>query len=116
MLYEVITAAIRGALQALSIAWVTTLTQAKRDAWDMYGSNVSWLNRLGASVSLTGLSHYIRSNASRLQAGLTRIDDAPTTYALAPPEQALTMSASEATQQLTCTFDDTAAWCDLDVV
>lgn len=106
--------AVRGYLQAISIAWNNTLTQVQRDAWEVYAAGVTWRNRLGDMVHLTGLAHYIRSNSPRLLCGLARIDVAPSVLTIAVAEQALVPSASEATQQLSIAYDDTADWCDED--
>lgn len=102
--------AVRNATRFLAIAWDQTLTQAQRDAWDTYGLNVPWTNRLGQSILLTGLNHYIRCNAPLLISGLTRIDAAPAIFLLAAAEQALAVTASEAAQQLSVGFDATAPW------
>ena len=106
--------AVRNIVRSLSIAWQLTLTQAQRDAWNVYAANVAWLDPLGQSVYLTGLNHYIRSNTPRLQAIAPRIDDAPVIFNLATAELALSATASEATQQATVHFDDTAAWASED--
>jgi hypothetical protein len=106
--------AVRGYLQAISIAWNNVLTQVQRDAWEVYAGGVTWRNRLGDMVHLTGLAHYIRSNAPRLLCGLARIDVAPNILTIATAEQALVVTASEATQQLSIAYDDTQAWCDED--
>lgn len=106
--------AVRNNLQNLAIHWNNTLTQAQRDGWGVYAQNLSWQNRLGEAIVLTGANMYLRSNAAVLQAGLTRIDDAPTIYTLATAEQALVPSAAEATQDLSIAYDDTAAWCSED--
>jgi len=100
----------RGALQSLSIRWNNTLTQAKRDAWEVYSGNVIWRNALGDTTYLTGLAHYIRCNSVRILVGLAVLDDAPTTFTLATPEQELVVTASEAAQTLSAAFDDTADW------
>lgn len=102
--------AVRNAVRSLSIAWENTLTQAQRDAWNTYGANVSWLNRLGDPVNLTGLNHYIRSNTIQVALGFARQDTAPVIFNLATAELSLGCTASEATQQLSITFDDTATW------
>lgn len=106
--------AVRNIARALAIAWQNTLTQAQRDAWDVYGANVPWLNKLGQSVNLPGLNHYIRSNTPRLQASMARVDDGPTIFNLATAEQSLACTASEATQQGSIVFDATATWASED--
>lgn len=102
--------AVRNAVKALSIAWQNTLTQAQRDAWEVYAKNVAWQSKLGTSVYLTGLNHYIRSNTPRLQWGIARVDAAPTIFTLATPELALAVTASEATQDLTIDGNAAADW------
>lgn len=102
--------AVRNIVRALTIAWQNVLTTAQRDAWDVYASNVTWLNKLGQSVNLTGLNHFIRSNTPRLQSGSDRVDDGPVIFNLATAELELAVTASEATQQASIAFDNAAAW------
>ncbi len=106
--------AVRNIVRSLSIAWQTVLTQAERDAWNVYAANVDWTNHLGDSIILTGLNHYIRCNTPRLQIGATRIDAAPVIFTLATAELALAVTASALTQDLTVGYDDTAAWANED--
>lgn len=75
--------AVRNALATLTDAWSNVLVQAQRDAWDMYAFNVSWVDTLGSSIKLSGQQMFVRSNVPRLQAGLARVSDGPTTYTLA---------------------------------
>ena len=100
----------RNAARSISIAWQTVLTQAQRDAWNVYAANVSWTNKLGDTVNLTGLNHYLRSNSLRVQNGIARVDAAPVIFTLATAELALAVTASEATQDLTIDGDAGAAW------
>ena len=102
--------AARNAMRALAIRWETTLTQAQRDAWDTYAANVTWQDALGRSIFLTGLNHYIRSNVIQVQLGFEITDDAPTIFDIAAAELSLGCTATEALQQLSITFDDTATW------
>jgi len=102
--------AMRNATRSLTILWQNTLTQAQRDAWDVYADNLTWQNKFGEVVHLTGLNHYLRSNAQLVALGFGRIDAAPGIFNLAAAELNLGCSASEATQQLTFTFDDTETW------
>lgn len=102
--------AVRNLVKALTIAWANVLTQQQRDAWDEYAANVDWLNRLGQSVNLTGLNHYVRSNTPRMACGIDRVDAAPVIFNLATAELVLGCTASEAAGQLSITFDDTAPW------
>lgn len=101
---------VRNFVKALTIAWANVLTQVQRDAWDVYAANVDWLNRLGQSINLTGLNHYVRSNVPRLQCELARVDAGPVIFNLAAAELALVASGGEAAQQIGVDFDDGAAW------
>lgn len=72
---------VRGLLAEYATRW-GTLTQTVRDAWGVYATNTPVVNKLGASVTLTGMNMYVRSNTARAQAGLSVVDAAPTTYGL----------------------------------
>ncbi len=102
--------AVRNAVRSLTIAWQNTLTQVQRDAWETYAANIPWQNKLGQSVLLTGLNHYVRSNTPLIQNGIARVDAAPTIFNLATAELALAATASEATQDLTIDGDAGGAW------
>jgi hypothetical protein len=101
-------------MAGLMIAWQNALTDLQRLQWQAYAAVVPWLNHLGDTVHLTGLSHYLRTNSVALQAGLARIDDGPTTFNVGDPEQALGGGAAETGQLGTVVFDDTADWCSED--
>lgn len=102
--------AVRNAVRSLSIAWQNTLSQVQRNAWDVYAANVTWVNKLGQTVSLTGLNHYIRSNTPRVQNGIAAVDVAPVIFNLATAELDLSATASEATQDITIDGDAAGAW------
>lgn len=100
----------RNATRALAIAWDQTLTAPQRSAWEQYGVNIPWTNRLGQTIFLKGINHYIRCNAPRIQFGMPRIDVAPIIFLLATSETELAATASEATQDLTIDGDANADW------
>ncbi len=102
--------AVRNAVRTLTINWEIVLTQAQRNAWDLYGQNVSWVNKLGRAVFLTGLNHYVRCNTPRLMNGIASIDAAPTLFNIGAAESDLAVTASEATQDLTITGNDAGSW------
>ncbi|MBA7641540.1 hypothetical protein ES703_49225 [subsurface metagenome] len=107
--------AVRNAVRSITIAWQNTLTQVQRDAWETYADTVSWSNKFGDSVKLTGLNHYVRSNTPRVQNGIARIDAAPPPGSgLATAELGLAVTASEATQQLTIDGVVPADWQEAD--
>ncbi len=106
--------AVRNVLRNLAIAWENVLTPVQRAAWDEYAANVVWQNKLGDSVSLTGLAHYIRTNVPYFLAFSTAIDAAPTIFNLAAAEAKLSVTAAESVQVVVIAFDDTADWCSED--
>jgi len=100
---------VRAAVATLANRWIDVLTPAQRSGWETYAANVSMTGALGAEIYLTGLNHYVRSNANRLQASVVTQDDAPGIFNLG--EFTLpSITASEATQQVTFSFTDTDDW------
>lgn len=101
---------VRSALSLVTVRWAQTLTALKRTAWNLYASNVAMKNRLGETIYLSGFNHYIRSNVIRVLWGATPVDDGPTVFELPAQDPALAVTASELTQQLTTTYDNTLLW------
>jgi len=104
---------MRSIMQAASIAWHQTLTETQRTGWETYASNVPIIGRLGDPIYLTGMAHYIRSRAAAAYYSLTPVADAPTVFNLATFTP-VTVSISEATQQLSVVLDNTDAWANED--
>jgi hypothetical protein len=73
---------VRAAFANLASIWTGTLTQAQRDAWDVYADNVKVTNRIGEQVNISGIAHFTRSNVARIQFGHARVDDGPTEFNL----------------------------------
>lgn len=71
--------AVRGAFEYLADMWKNGLTSTQRAGWELYAANVTMKNRLGASVKLSGMNHFIRTN---LQGKILSsvIGTAPTTF------------------------------------
>jgi len=105
---------VRAIMANLTTRWSQTLSAAQRAAWNLYGSSVSMKNKLGEAVFLTGFNHYIRSNHWFARMGRTLVDDGPTTFELPAMDPTMSIAISEATQQVTMTFDDAQAWCSED--
>ncbi len=104
---------IRNIAGNLATAWVTTLTAIQRAAWTAYADQVAMVNRLGDTIYLTGLNHFVRSNVPRIQAGFARVDDAPTIFALTDVTLP-SFTISEATQQASVVYDNGDAWAIID--
>jgi len=102
---------VRNYTRSLAIGWQNTLSDIQRYAWDWYAGATPWTNKFGEACYLTGLNHYVRSNVPRLMAALTRLDNPPIIAGLATAELELGCSASQATQNATITYDNTADWC-----
>ena len=104
----------RAALAELTVRWSSILTAVQRTAWNLYGSSVVMTNRLGESVNLSGFNHYIRSNSVRTRYAIAPVDDGPTLFELPDQDPAFTITASEATQQISVAFDDVLPWASED--
>lgn len=103
-------AAVRSLMSSLTAVWRDTLTPAERALWNTYAENTPLTNRIGETVFISGLSHFIRSNLPRMQAGLARIDAAPTSFGLAEAGTINVDGADESTQIVAFSFDTTAPW------
>jgi len=106
--------AIRSIMSSTVAAWGDTLTDAQRSAWGEYGAAVGTVNSFGDTIPLSGIAAYVQANVPRIQAGLTRVDDGPTTYSLPDFGGITDVAASEATQGLLLSFDDSYPWVDFD--
>lgn len=73
---------VRAATANLSNRWANILSQAARDEWNIYAENTPLVNKLGLLSTVSGIAMYIRSNVSRFQAGLPRVDIAPSLFDL----------------------------------
>lgn len=105
---------IRSAMAFLTARWAQTLTAAQRTAWNLYGSNVNMLNKLGETIQLSGFNHYIRSNMIRKQCALAIIDAGPVIFEVPAADPTYAITCSEATQQISTTFDNGMDWADED--
>ncbi|MBA7659899.1 hypothetical protein ES703_67893 [subsurface metagenome] len=101
---------VRAAVAYLADRWAQTLTNAQRQAWNLYGNSVNMKNRLGETIHLSGYNHYIRSNTFRKAGGFALVDAGPVVFELPAQDPTLAITASEADQEITCTFDNTMDW------
>lgn len=105
---------VRSIFAAVAVLWSSTLTQAQRDAWNLYGNTVDMINRVGDTIHLSGFNHYIRSNSLRLRMLEPRVDAGPTTLTLPATDPQIAATVSEAAQTISVVFDDTMDWCGTD--
>jgi len=99
----------RARIMLLSEAWRDELSDAQRTAWGAYATAVSWSNKLGEVVHLTGFNHFIRSNAAYLQVSVHRFEDGPEVMSLPAGDPTFAVELSEA-NGITVTFDNTRDW------
>ncbi len=90
-------------------AWTNSLTAAQRAAWSVYDQNTPIIGPLGDSRKIGANAQFLRSNVSRLQGGLARVDSAPTTFDLGSFTQP-TFATSINGGSLLATFTTTDSW------
>lgn len=101
--------AVRTFFKQCMNAWTNTLTSVQRAGWNAYATNTPITNTLGDARKIGDNAMYARSNVSRLQAGLTRIDAPPTTYDLGQFTQP-TFTTSINASSLAVAFTTGDAW------
>lgn len=106
--------AVKAAMALMSVHWANALSAANRAAWNLYGSNVSMLNKLGEAINLSGQNHFIRSNSILARFGGTMINAGPVVFELPEQDPTMAVSGSEAAQQLSLSWDDGLPWADED--
>ena len=97
--------AVRTAVASLTSSWNSTLSEAQREAWDLYAFNVPVTNRIGKQVNISGLAMFVRSNVARTQAGEDAVITAPSTFNLGVYTRGQATNATEAAQTLDLTFE-----------
>ncbi|MHC4215874.1 MAG: hypothetical protein ACYSWP_21200 [Planctomycetota bacterium] len=73
-----------------------------------------WTNAVGQAIFLTGFNMFLRSMTATLASGLPDVAAGPTTLTLPETDPTFSVSASEATQLLSVTFDNSLAWANED--
>lgn len=108
--------AVRAALMFLAEQWrEDPMTDVIRGGWEIYANSVSWNNKLGEAVTLTGFNHFMRANIALFTASKAIKTAAPTDIGLPAADPTFTVTlCSAAAQTATWTFDDTMDWNDED--
>lgn len=101
---------VRGYMADLSNRWVNTLTYVQRAAWDAYAAAVLLPGSTGVLRNVGGLGMYCRTNVPALQAGLTRVDDAPTIFDTGDFTLPSIASITASTNVLSLAFEDEDDW------
>lgn len=103
--------AIRVIMMFIAEQWrESPMTDLIRAAWQTYAESVSWVNKLGEQVTLTGFNMFVMCNAARLNAGGTLITAGPTDLGLPPGDPAFVVAGSAASQELSVTFNPLFDW------
>ncbi len=68
----------RAAASQLSREWGKTLTEVQRAAWRSYADDTNWTNKLGQSITIPGLSAFLRTGSMLILAGEAYQAAAPT--------------------------------------
>lgn len=100
---------VRSIMGQLAALWTNALTAIQRSSWETYAENVPLVNRIGESITVTGLNMYQRSNIPRLQNGLPRVDSGPTVFNLGD-YTAPTITSFTAPTVLSLAFTVADAW------
>lgn len=102
---------VRSILADLTEQWQNQLTPARRQAWSDYAANTPVTNRLGDSIRLTGLNHFVRSNSPRMQVGtLAKALDGPETMGLPGTFFPSTIQATADDQNILIGWIGAAEW------
>jgi len=102
--------AVRAALAELTVIWSSTLTTAQRTAWNLYAASVQVINKIGESVNISGFNHFIRSNVEFLNRLSASTAPGPVVFEIPEQDPTLAITASEATQQISVTFNNALDW------
>ena len=106
--------ACRSCISQLTTRWNETATVAERTAWNLYADSVEVQNRLGETMNLSGFNQYIRSNSVRKDLTAGFVDAGPTDFSLPETDSSLAVVISEASQELSISFDDQMDWLNED--
>jgi len=98
----------RAAASMLSREWGKTLTEVQRAAWRAYADATNWTNSLGQTITIPGLSAFLRTGAMLVLAGESYQATAPTESGSAGAVD-YTFTATEDDQKIVLT-EPTAPW------
>lgn len=69
---------VRAYMAAAVAEWTGTLTAVERAAWTAYALATPVINRLGDTITLSGMNHYVRSAVARKMVALAPVSAGPT--------------------------------------
>lgn len=92
--------------------WTETLTEAERESWRVYASNVPLMDALGSPINVSGQNQFIRSAVPWLLSGkaLADIATAPAIFDTGDPGTLALLSYSASTQEATLSIGGAPGW------
>ncbi len=97
---------VRNTVAGLAGAWVSFLTQAQRDGWQVYADNVPLTNRLGDARHVSGMAMWIRGNLVPVAYLFAARFNAPGQYNLGTFQPGAMDNATAAAQTVDFNFDN----------
>lgn len=94
--------AVRASFSSQSQVW-RTLTTAQRNGWIALAATITFVNRLGENIFLTGQAMFNKLNQNLISGGQTQITDAPT-YTVPSTPTAVTGAIAAGAGTATVTF------------
>lgn len=105
---------VTAAMAQFTNRWQGTLSQAQREAWDVYALNTPLTGPLGDTRNVGGIGMYIRGNIARSQAGLPIADDAPIVFTVGGFTPLTAPTAADASDLVGFAYDNTDDWANED--
>ena len=106
--------AIRTIVSYVTTLWLGLLTQAQRDAWNVFASNVPTTNKLGESIFLSGFNQFVKSNIVAVNLGLAPVSAGPVIFTLPGEDTDFTAALDAGTGKISVGFDPLRDWVDED--
>jgi hypothetical protein len=100
----------RNVMKNTSELWSNSLTIEQRQSWNEFAANVPVTNKLGESITLSGFNQFCRSNAAILNAELTVVKDAPSTFTMPEVDPTIAATYVGSTGKISVAFDTDLAW------
>lgn len=105
---------VRGLFSTAASAWAG-ITQAERDAWELYASNTPTENKLGEQTFLSGYNWFCCCNSARCRASeLSQVDAGPTTFGRPDMPTDLVVSCTADSSTISLAYNNADAWAIID--
>lgn len=105
-------ASIRAIQSSMGERWLDSASAAQRVQWGVFADNVPAKNLLGEVISLSGWNQFVKSNVTAKNAGLPQILDGPAIFTLPAQDSDVEIAVSEASQEISVTFNESRDWVD----